>query len=60
MPEPPTEVEATFTAQGNGTVVEVEHRGWEGLSEGFRGQLYEVYVRGWITTLERFAAFADQ
>jgi uncharacterized protein YndB with AHSA1/START domain len=60
LPEPPTEIEATFTAHGNATVVQIEHRGWELLSDGFRAQLYDVYVRGWITTLERFVTFADR
>jgi uncharacterized protein YndB with AHSA1/START domain len=60
MPEPPTEVVATFTAQGDGALVEVEHRGWELLSPGFRNELYDIYARGWITTLDLFVAFADQ
>jgi activator of Hsp90 ATPase-like protein len=60
MPEPPTEVEVTFTARGADTLVELEHRGWERLSEGFRAELYDVYARGWITTLGRFAAAADR
>jgi uncharacterized protein YndB with AHSA1/START domain len=59
QPEPPTEVEVTFSARAPGTEVELEHRGWERLSEGFREQLYDVYVRGWSTTLELFAAAAD-
>jgi uncharacterized protein YndB with AHSA1/START domain len=59
MPEPPTELEVTFTARGDGTLVELEHRGWERLSEGFRAELYDIYARGWITTLERFASVAD-
>lgn len=60
MPEPPTEVEVTFTARDGGTMVEVDHRGWERLSDDFRGLLYDIYARGWVTTLERFAALADQ
>jgi uncharacterized protein YndB with AHSA1/START domain len=58
-PEPPTEVEVTFTARGDGTIVDVEHRGWDRLSEDFREGLYDVYARGWITTLGLFAAAAD-
>ena len=57
-PEPPTEVEVTFTPQDGGTLVELEHRGWERLSQAFREGLYEIYARGWITTLECFAAAA--
>jgi uncharacterized protein YndB with AHSA1/START domain len=59
LPEPPTELEVMFAVHGDGTLVEVEHRGWELLSDGFREEMYEIYVRGWITTLERFAATAD-
>ena len=60
MPEPPTELEVTFAADGDGTLVEVEHRGWEQLSDGFRDALYDVYDRGWTSTLELFAAVADR
>lgn len=60
LPEPPTEVEVTFTAREGGTLVELEHRGWDELSEGFRGAMHEIYARGWITTLERFVAAAEQ
>jgi len=59
-PEPPTEVEVTFTAREGGTLVELEHRGWERLSEDFRQGLYETYARGWITTLGCFAAASDR
>jgi uncharacterized protein YndB with AHSA1/START domain len=59
-PEPPTEVEVTFAAREGGTLVEVEHRGWQRLSEDFRAELYDVYVRGWPTTLGCFAAAADR
>ena len=30
------------------------------VSEDFRERLYEVYVRGWDATLDRFAAAADR
>ena len=59
-PEPPTELEVTFVARDRGTLVELEHRGWQHLSEEFRTGLYEIYVRGWPTTLELFARTADQ
>lgn len=59
LPEPPTEIEVTFTSADGGTLVEVEHRGWERLSPEFRLGLYDIYVRGWVTTLERFAAAAE-
>jgi uncharacterized protein YndB with AHSA1/START domain len=57
-PEPPTEIEVTFVAREGGTLVELEHRGWQRLSEGFREGLYEIYARGWPTTLGCFAAAA--
>ena len=49
-----------FSAGPHGTVVEVEHRGWERLSEGFRAQMHEIYVRGWLSTLGRYAQAADR
>jgi uncharacterized protein YndB with AHSA1/START domain len=61
LPEPPTEVEVTFTPSDGGTLVELEHRGWERLSDGFRAGLYEIYARGWPTTLALYqrAATSD-
>jgi uncharacterized protein YndB with AHSA1/START domain len=59
-PEPPTEVDVTFTEREWGTLVEVEHRGWQLLSEEFREGLYEIYSRGWPTTLQLFAVVADR
>jgi uncharacterized protein YndB with AHSA1/START domain len=59
-PEPPTEVDVTFAQREGGTLVEIEHRGWERLSERFREGLYEVYGRGWPTTLQCFAVVADR
>jgi uncharacterized protein YndB with AHSA1/START domain len=60
MPEPPTEVEVTFAEGEGGTLVELEHRGWQRLSEVFREGLYEIYARGWFTTLGCFAEAADR
>lgn len=59
-PEPPTELEVTFTAREGGTVVELEHRGWEQLHDDFREKMYDIYARGWISTLGCFAAAADR
>jgi hypothetical protein len=59
-PEPATELEVTFVARTGGTVIELEHRGWERLSQDFRAGLHEVYARGWSTTLGCFAAAADR
>jgi uncharacterized protein YndB with AHSA1/START domain len=58
LPEPPTEVEVTFTGTADGTVVSLEHRGWERLSDGFRDAMYDLYVRGWVSTLELYAGAA--
>jgi uncharacterized protein YndB with AHSA1/START domain len=58
LPEPPTELDVTFTSEAGGTRLALEHRGWERLSAGFRDELYPIYDQGWITTLERFAAAA--
>jgi uncharacterized protein YndB with AHSA1/START domain len=59
-PEPPTELEVRFEPVHRGTVVELEHRGWERLSDAFRRGLYEIYVRGWVTTLARYAEATDR
>jgi uncharacterized protein YndB with AHSA1/START domain len=54
---PPTEVEVTFTAEGGGTRVELEHRGWERL-----GALAEEgradYDEGWDFVLGRYVEAA--
>ncbi|HYZ47196.1 MAG TPA: SRPBCC domain-containing protein [Actinomycetota bacterium] len=60
LPEPPTEVDVTFTGHDRGTLVEVEHRGWDRLSEGFCDALRPVYERGWPPTLARYVAAAGQ
>jgi uncharacterized protein YndB with AHSA1/START domain len=57
-PEPPTEIQVTFTGIPDGTSVEVEHRRWGRLSRDFRESLYGMYARGWVTTLDRFVAAA--
>ena len=54
---PPTEVEIRFTADGTGTRVDLEHRGWETIgdrAEGSRGS----YSAGWDEVLDRFAIAA--
>lgn len=57
-PDPPTEVEVRFTAEGDGTLVELEHRGWERLGEGSADRR-ESYDMGWAPTLARFAEVAS-
>ncbi len=49
----PTEVEVRFTAEGGGTRVDLEHRGWDD-PEGRAN-----YYSGWDPVLERFAAAAQ-
>lgn len=60
LPEPPTELEVTFEPTDGGTVVEVEHRGWDRLSEAFRDAMYPIYVRGWPPTLARLVTAANE
>ena len=49
----PTEVEVRFVADGTGTRLELEHRGWERLGAEGR-ELRDNYDGGWPTTLARF------
>ena len=56
-PEPPTEVEVRFDADGAGTVVSLEHRGWERLGERAQ-EARERYADGWRIPLERYVAAA--
>ena len=50
---PPTEVEVRFSADGDGTRVELEHRGWERYPGGGADERGS-YDSGWATVLERF------
>jgi hypothetical protein len=59
-PQPATDVEVRFTPHDAGTLVELEHRGWERLTEALAPELYESYAGGWIGTLSRFAAAAER
>jgi uncharacterized protein YndB with AHSA1/START domain len=56
---PPTEVEVRFTAAAEGTLVELEHRGWEHLGPAV-DEVYGSYGAGWEPTLERFRAAAGE
>jgi uncharacterized protein YndB with AHSA1/START domain len=56
-PEPPTEVQILFEADGDGTIVKLEHRGWEKLGARADGAR-EGYDGGWQLPLERFVAAA--
>ena len=51
----PTEVEVRFTPDGNGTRVELEHRGWERLGEG-GAEKRANYDSGWEFVLGEYAS----
>jgi uncharacterized protein YndB with AHSA1/START domain len=56
-PEEATEVDVRFTAQGESTLVELEHRGWE--ARGDRAvEARAAYENGWPAVLERYAKVA--
>ena len=56
-PEPPTEVEIRFEPDGDGTIVRLEHRGWDKL--GARAaEARQGHDGGWQVPLERFVAAA--
>jgi uncharacterized protein YndB with AHSA1/START domain len=60
LPTPPTEVEVRFTAEGEGTRVDLQHRGWERLGEVAR-VIRPLYSSegGWTMVLGRYADLAD-
>jgi uncharacterized protein YndB with AHSA1/START domain len=58
-PQPPTDVEVTFTAVAGGTEVVLVHRGWKRLTEDY-AEGYASYGTGWVVTLERFAEAANR
>jgi uncharacterized protein YndB with AHSA1/START domain len=49
----PTEVEVTFTADNDGTLVVLEHRGWENLRDELRAGRVG-YDPGWLGVLEAY------
>jgi uncharacterized protein YndB with AHSA1/START domain len=53
--DPPTEVEIRFTAAGDSTRVELEHRGWEALADR-AVTTRDAYSTGWQTVLDRYIA----
>jgi uncharacterized protein YndB with AHSA1/START domain len=55
---PPTELEVTFAPEGSGTVVELEHRGWERLG-ALAERARAGYGAGWTVVLELFARTAE-
>jgi uncharacterized protein YndB with AHSA1/START domain len=52
--EDPTEVEVTFAADGDGTLVTLVHSGWERVSEERRAGRVD-YDNGWPRVLGRYA-----
>ncbi|HZN21914.1 MAG TPA: SRPBCC family protein [Gaiellaceae bacterium] len=50
-----TEVEVRFTPEGDGTRVELEHRGWEAVAEGAAEKRAD-YDTGWGHVLGRYEA----
>jgi len=59
-PIPPTEVEMHFRSLGDGTLVELEHRGWDRLGEASH-ELRPLYASegGWTMVLERYRDAAE-
>ena len=57
-PGPYTEVEVTFTASGEVTIVELEHRGWERLGDT-AADARSDYDGGWDPVLAPFVAAAS-
>ena len=53
----PTEVEVRFTSSGTGTMLELEHRGWERLGDE-AAEARASYNEGWDPTLEAYAEAA--
>ncbi|MCG8461356.1 MAG: SRPBCC domain-containing protein, partial [Holophagales bacterium] len=59
-PRQETEVEVRFSAEGEGTRVELEHRGWEVLGAA-AGEARGGYETGWEEVFcRRFASHADR
>jgi uncharacterized protein YndB with AHSA1/START domain len=56
---PPTELEVRFTPQADGTLVQLEHRGWERLGE-IALESRESYGEGWSISLGLFQEAADR
>jgi len=51
--EEPSEIEVTFTADGDGTLVVLEHRGWERVKDE-RRKARTGYDRGWSDVLDSY------
>jgi uncharacterized protein YndB with AHSA1/START domain len=53
----PTEIEVRFTRDGDGTRVDLEHRGFEGIGAAAEDTAKE-YEGGWAAVLDRYAKHA--
>jgi uncharacterized protein YndB with AHSA1/START domain len=53
----PTQVEVTFTADADGTLVTLEHSGWENLADDYR-ERRSGYNRGWDEVLDHYRGAA--
>jgi uncharacterized protein YndB with AHSA1/START domain len=53
-----TEVDIRFTAEGNGTRIDVAHSGWEKLADG--EEAAARYNSGWDGVLGAFVRYADE
>jgi uncharacterized protein YndB with AHSA1/START domain len=60
LPIPPTEVEVRFTAEGETTRVDLEHRGWERLGDA-AADIHPLYSSegGWTLVLGRYAELVE-
>jgi uncharacterized protein YndB with AHSA1/START domain len=58
-PETAQELEIRFTASGDQTIVELDHRGWERLVAA-ADEIPEHYVSGWDEVLSRFAEATER
>jgi uncharacterized protein YndB with AHSA1/START domain len=59
-PTPPTEVEVRFNTESDGTLVEVEHRGWDRLGDASI-EIRPLYASkgGWTMVLKRYKDAAE-
>ena len=56
---PATELEVRFTPEGDGTRVDLEHRGWERYGDE-AAETFASYNGGWDTVLKPFVAAASE
>jgi uncharacterized protein YndB with AHSA1/START domain len=57
-PAEATEVEVTFNAEGDGTLVQLEHRGWERLGDR-APDVRAGYADGWQGVLEQYGRVVE-